>query len=57
VQQALDAGIALEKSALEASQHDFVGWWTSERCEELRREFNRYVSLDEPQAPAAEASA
>jgi CHAD domain-containing protein len=56
VQQALDAGIQLEQQALEASQQDFLTWWTPQRREELRSQFVRYVPLDEPQAPV-EASA
>jgi CHAD domain-containing protein len=47
VLEALDAGSELEHAALVASHQAFLDWWTTDRREDLRRQFARYVDLDE----------
>ncbi len=52
VRQAIEAGMQIEQRALDESQRAFLGWWSSEKRQELRSQFERYVPLDVSWDPA-----
>lgn len=45
LRRALETAQQLEQCAFEESRQDFLNWWTTERRNELRRRFARYVQL------------
>jgi CHAD domain-containing protein len=51
LQGAIDVGIEEERRWFEASRGEFLAWWTSDRRDELRRHFARYVELDTSGTP------
>ena len=51
VQEAIDVGTRQEQHWFEQSRQEFLGWWTRQRREDLRRHFARYVELEAGQHP------
>jgi CHAD domain-containing protein len=48
LREALEIGMQRERHWFDSSRQEFLAWWNSERREDLRQRFARYVQVESP---------